>query len=111
MVDERRLRLHPRVEAVGQGEHQMVVRHRQDPCELALTPLGRGASLALGAVAVTAGMVTRDLVITLRALAAQPLAAQRRRAAGADVRAHLALAWVQCPAFQVSGQERRQHRL
>jgi hypothetical protein len=47
------------VEKVRQGKHQMKIAHRQKLGTLLLKPLGLGQGLALGTVAVTAGVVAR----------------------------------------------------
>ena len=56
------------VEKVRQGEDQMEVSHRQKLSGLLLKPLGLGQRLALGAVAVTAGVISRVLKATSVAL-------------------------------------------
>ena len=49
------------IKFVGQGEDQMEISHRQKLRGLPLQPLGFGQGLAFGAVAVTAGVISRVL--------------------------------------------------
>ena len=56
------------VENVRQGKDHMEIAHRQELRGLLLKPLGFGQRLALGAVAVTAGVIARVLKATSVAL-------------------------------------------
>ena len=60
------------VEEVGQGKHQMKIAHRQKLGTLLLKPLGLGQGLALGTVAVAAGVVARVLKAARVALLEMP---------------------------------------
>ncbi|NNF96494.1 MAG: hypothetical protein HKM94_06175 [Halobacteria archaeon] len=83
-----------------QGEHQMVVGHRQDRLALLITPSLRRAPLALGAVAVTAGVIPRLLVVTV--ITVQLHTPQRLGPTGAEVGADLALAGTQGVSLTVT---------
>jgi hypothetical protein len=67
-VDQLRVQLYPGIEIVRQGEHQVVVGHRQDRLALLVTPGLRRPPLTLGAVAVTTGAIPRLLVVTVIAV-------------------------------------------
>jgi hypothetical protein len=56
------------IENVRQGKDQMEIAHGQELRGLLLKPLGFGQRLALGAVAVTAGVIARVLKATSVAL-------------------------------------------
>ena len=60
------------VKFVRQGKHQMEVSHRQKLRGLFFQPLGLGQGLALGAVAVTAGVISRVLKAASVALLEMP---------------------------------------
>jgi len=88
---------------VRQGEHQVVVGHRQDRLALLIAPGLRRPPLALGTVTVTAGVIPGLLVVTL--ITVQMYAAQCLGPAGADVGADLGLTGTQRVLLTVTGQE------
>ena len=78
-------------------EDDVIVRHRQQVGLPLFQPGPRGLALALGAMAVAAGVVGDPDVVA--ALAACDMAAERRRATRSDRRHDLELAAAQVPAM------------
>src|SRR3984893_3498035 len=72
-----------------QGEHHVIVRHRQQLCLALGQPFLSGGGLTFGTVPVTAGVIGDDGVSTL--LAALDMPTERRCAAALDGRHHLQL--------------------
>src|ERR687891_39344 len=54
-VDDLGMQLYPLVELMGQGEYQVIIRHRQERLLLVFTPHLLGPALAFGAMAVAVG--------------------------------------------------------
>ena len=65
VVDQLWVQLHPGVEFVRQGKHQMIVGHRQHRLALLVAPSRGGPPLALGTVTVKAGVVPRLFIRAL----------------------------------------------
>ena len=93
VVDELRMQLDPGVEALGQGEHQVVVGDLQGLGTLALTPVPRGPLLTGRTMTVPAAVVEAHLVAA--ALALQVSLAQGLGATGEQMMADLPLAWAE----------------
>ena len=88
-VDHLRISLAERVELMGQGEDQMEIGHRQEFCGACLDPALLGQRLAFRAVAVAAGVITRDLRPT--AITGLQMAPEGRRTAVLDGLHHATL--------------------
>ena len=101
-VDLLGMDLHPAVEAIRQGEDQVVVGHRQHRGLLAPAPLLGGPALAARAVAVAAGVVVGRVVAAVPAAQLQP--AQGRGAAIHYMMAHPPLAGAEPMGCTVTGQ-------
>ena len=97
------MQLNPGVEAVGNGKYHMVISHRQHVLHLLLTPLYTGLALALGAMAVAAGVIARLAKIAL--IAVHELPAQGFGTAQADVAADAVLRRAQTVVLLVTIQK------
>src|ERR687891_2323276 len=61
-VDDLGMQLYPLVELMGQGEYQVIIRHRQERLLLVFTPHLLGPALAFGALAVAGRVGLRGRV-------------------------------------------------
>lgn len=64
VINDLRVALRPAIEAVGQGEHQVEIRRRQEVLPPSRQPVSRGAALTPGTMTIAAGAITRLLVVT-----------------------------------------------
>ena len=108
-VDHLGVEVYPRVEIMRQGDHQVMVGHRQDGRLLPLAPGLRGPALAARTVAVAAGVVMRHLLSAV--LAIEPESTERFGAAGEDMMADLPLAGTQPMRSSVAVETVAHHRL
>jgi len=99
LVQRARIKSGQPVEGVGQGEHQMEVRHRQQLPPPRREPRLLGARLALRAVTVAAGMVA--VAQHAAVVAALDMSAQRLGAAGDNSPPCLALSHGQSVRIEI----------